>query len=260
VRPPTDAVRILGEGPDLLLIHGTAADKSSWNALARRLQHRFRIIAYDRRGTGAWPLAAEAEPPSIEDHATDAAEIVRDCAAGAAFVCGVSLGAVVALELMRRRADLVRGTVIFEPPLPSSDDLAMRRSAFLIEFERLVGEGRGEEAAELFQRRLLSDAFWERLPAATREKQRRGWRPIYCDLVANAAYRPRYEELGRIDIPIVLLDGHPRSAFEPSLRALAAALPRSCRKAIAAPSHRLAGRAWQDLAAVLIELAADSGS
>jgi pimeloyl-ACP methyl ester carboxylesterase len=213
------------------------------------LRDRVRVTTYDRRGTRGWPLAADAEPPSVEQHAADAADIIRDRAAGAAYVCGVSFGGAIGLELMRQQPDLVRGAALFEPPLVRRDGLAGLRSPFLMEFERLVCEGNGEQAA--------SDATWERMPAAKKEEARGSWQHIHCDLLANAAYRPRYGELGSIDIPVVLLHGgRSRTALEPSLRALAAALPSSRRKTIPSAAHRLDGQAWSELAAALIELMA----
>lgn len=257
MKPPHEAVQTVGEGPDLLLIHGTAADKTSWGALVRLLRGRARVTTYDRRGTRGWPLADDAQPPSVEEHAADAVDIIRDRVSGSAYVCGVSFGAAVGLELMRQQPHMVRGAALFEPPLVPRDDLAGLRSPFLIEFERLVGAGKGEQAAELFQRRLLSDARWERLSPAMKEEARRAWKHIHGDLLANSAYRPRYAELGNIDVPVLLLQGgRSRPALEPSLRALAAALSRSSRKTIPSAAHRLEGHAWFELAAALSELLA----
>ena len=260
MKPPADAIQTVGTGPDLLLIHGTATDKASWNILVQLLRDRFRITTYDRRFTRGWPQATDAAPCSVEEHAADAAEIIAERAAGSAFVCGISFGAVVALELMRRQPDLVRGAALFEPPVVPRDDLAGRPGTFLIEFERLVNEGHGEQGGELFQRRRLSDAKWERLPAAMKDNLRSNWQHIYADLAANAAYRPRYGELVGVDVPVLLLrGGRSGVAFEDSLRALGAALPRSNRRVMPAAAHHLEGQAWRELAAALTELADSAG-
>ncbi len=44
-------VQVLGDGPDLLLLHGTGASTHSVAALARRLAGRFRVIAPDLPAT-----------------------------------------------------------------------------------------------------------------------------------------------------------------------------------------------------------------
>lgn len=255
MKPPADAVETVGDGLDLLLIHGTAADRTSWRPVIRLLRERFRITSYDRRGAGRWPLAADAGLPSVEDHAADAADILLACTSGRAFVCAMSFGGAVALELMRQQPGSVRAAALFEPRLAPRDDLA-GRSPFLIEFERLVNDGRGEQAAEMFHRRLLSDAKWERLPESIKVPMRGAWRQIHGDLMANAAYQPRYGELGGIDVPVLLLRGeHTHSAFDPTLRALAAALPRGQQRIIPTASHHLDAKAWRELATVLIEMA-----
>jgi len=258
VKPPAHAVETVGDGPDLLLIHGTAADRTSWRPLVRLLRDCFRITTYDRRGAGCWLFATDAGLPSVEEHAADAADIVLDCTSGPAFVFAISFGGAVALELMRQQPGSVRGAALFEPRLAPRDDLAGHPNPFLIEFERLVNDGQGEQAAEMFHRRLLSDAKWERLPESIKAQMRGVWRQIHGDLMANAAYRPRYGELGDIDVPVLLLRGeHTHSTFEPTLRALAAALPRAQKRIVPAASHHLDAKGWRELATVLIEMAED---
>jgi pimeloyl-ACP methyl ester carboxylesterase len=252
MNPPPEAVQTLGDGPDLVLIHGTASDASSWGLLARILRDRVRVTAYDRRGTARWPLDAGAAPPSVTDHVADSADIIRGLRTGPAYVCGLSFGAVIALELTRRRRELVRGVVLFEPAIAAEDHLGSVPSAVFRQFDELVRQGKGPQAAEDFHRRVLSERGWALLPPEAKEQARRLWRQIHWDLLAGAAYRPRYSELKEIDVPVLLLHGaRSRPVFEASLRALDAALPRSERKLLEFAGHRLFGQAWPELAAVL---------
>ena len=41
-----------GDGPPLIIVHGGRRTANSWNAVARRLHHRFRVISVDIRGHG----------------------------------------------------------------------------------------------------------------------------------------------------------------------------------------------------------------
>ena len=41
-----------GDGPPLITIHGGRRTANSWNAVARRLHHGFRVISVDIRGHG----------------------------------------------------------------------------------------------------------------------------------------------------------------------------------------------------------------
>jgi pimeloyl-ACP methyl ester carboxylesterase len=42
-----------GEGPPLVLVHGTAADHGRWRPVLPALEERFTVYAVDRRGRGA---------------------------------------------------------------------------------------------------------------------------------------------------------------------------------------------------------------
>jgi pimeloyl-ACP methyl ester carboxylesterase len=41
-----------GEGPPLLLVHGTAADHNRWRPVLPALEERFTVYTVDRRGRG----------------------------------------------------------------------------------------------------------------------------------------------------------------------------------------------------------------
>jgi pimeloyl-ACP methyl ester carboxylesterase len=155
---------------------------------------------------------------------------------------------------MRQRPELVRGAVLFEPAVAADDHLPAVPAALLSEFERLVCEGKGPQAAERFHRRLLSDRGWNLLPADAKAQARSLWRQIHGDLAATAAYRPHYGELAHIDVPVLLLrGGRSRPVFEGSLHALDTALPHSQRKLIEKAGHWIVGQGWSELATALIE-------
>jgi pimeloyl-ACP methyl ester carboxylesterase len=41
-----------GEGPPLVLVHGSAVDDTTWNGVVPDLARDHRVITYDRRGYG----------------------------------------------------------------------------------------------------------------------------------------------------------------------------------------------------------------
>jgi pimeloyl-ACP methyl ester carboxylesterase len=49
------AYRTVGEGPPLVLVHGSATDLTTWDDVVDELSRNFRVIAYDRRGYGIVP-------------------------------------------------------------------------------------------------------------------------------------------------------------------------------------------------------------
>jgi pimeloyl-ACP methyl ester carboxylesterase len=106
-----------GEGPPVLLIHETAAVGLIWEPLATALSDRARAISYDRRGWGRSTAPDGYQRTTVEEQSEDAAALVERVAGDPVVVCGAGLGAVIALDLMLRRPDLVSGAMLIEPPL-----------------------------------------------------------------------------------------------------------------------------------------------
>jgi pimeloyl-ACP methyl ester carboxylesterase len=252
LRPPPDAVHTAGRGADVVFIHGAAGDKSSWRQLVALLRARVRATVYDRRGAGSWPMPEDEPPPLVGDHAEDAADLIRSLGTHPVHVCAVSFGAVVALELLKRRPELVRSAVLFEPALSGDDGIPSVPPDLAREVERLSGSGETERAAEYFHRRALGDAAWQRLPPAARKELTSRGEQIRRDLLANAAHRVGYDELRDVLTPVLLLQGgRSREVFERPLRTLHEALPRASRQRIERAAHVPFGDAWPEFAAAL---------
>lgn len=248
--PPDSAVETTGCGPDLVLVHGTAADGGSWGVLPRLLRDRVRVTAYHRRGTARWPV--DEAPQSVAEHVDDLADLIRHLGTGPVYLYGSSFGAAVVLDLCSARPGLARGAVLFEPSVAADDGAPPVAAAFLADFSRLLAAGKPEQAAERFQRRVLGEAAWRRLPAEAQQRARSLWPHIYGDLRANAAHRVRYAALQGIEVPVLLLEGGATGkAFDEPLTALAGALPRSRRRVLRSAGHQIGGPAWRELADTL---------
>jgi non-heme chloroperoxidase len=105
-------VGITGDGPTVLLIHGTAA--ALWGEVIERLALDHRVVEYDRRSFGG----SVAEPlADTRRHTRDAAVLLERLASGPAVVVGWSMGGVIALDLVCCRPELVSGVVVIEAPL-----------------------------------------------------------------------------------------------------------------------------------------------
>jgi pimeloyl-ACP methyl ester carboxylesterase len=232
----------------MLFLHGSAADSTTWSIqLAGSLREHFELVAYDRRLEG-----------SVADHAADAATLLSAQAPG--VVVGSSFGSVVALELIRTRPQLVRGAVLIEPPMPSSDDLAGAATAFVAEFDRRAAEQGGPAAAEFFLRFVLGDEAYDRMPRAFQERAMQKWQQIRADSAALLDYRPRYAELKSVKLPVLLVGGD-RSAtyFRATLDALLAALPDARLEIVAGAGHMLHAEASRRFAQLLMEFAEHVG-
>ncbi len=106
-----------GQGSPIVLIHDTAASGAVWEPLADALATRFRAIAYDRRGWGGSSEPDDYRRTTIEEQSEDAAAVIDGTTGEPSTVCGAGLGAVIALDLLLRRPELVSAAVLIEPTL-----------------------------------------------------------------------------------------------------------------------------------------------
>ncbi len=96
-----------GSGEPLLLIMGMAGHHQMWREdFLRLLEPHFDLVAYDHRGIGDSDRADG--PFSVADLADDAAGLIRAVGWPSAHVFGISLGGMIAQELVLRHPSLVR--------------------------------------------------------------------------------------------------------------------------------------------------------
>jgi pimeloyl-ACP methyl ester carboxylesterase len=141
--------------PLVALVHGTMDRGSGMAFVARRLDDRFRVLRYDRRGYGR--SLGLPGPMTVAQHVADLAALV---AGRPVVVFGHSFGGNVALGLASRHPDLVRAVVVYESPMSwepwwpqgSAGSLAVQAAA--------EGYDAGD-TAETFMRALVGDRIWE---------------------------------------------------------------------------------------------------
>ncbi|MBM4245321.1 MAG: alpha/beta fold hydrolase [Deltaproteobacteria bacterium] len=99
-----------GTGDPLLLIMGLAADSQAWMFQIPDFAKQFRVIAFDNRGVGR--SSKPAGPYSIHEMADEAAALLDVLEIQKAHVVGVSMGGMIAQELVLRHPERVRALVL----------------------------------------------------------------------------------------------------------------------------------------------------
>jgi pimeloyl-ACP methyl ester carboxylesterase len=100
-----------GTGPPLLLIMGMSGTLHHWGPeLLERLQRDFQAIVYDHRGVGQ--SSPTSEPFTIAQLGEDAAGLLNALEIESAHVMGISMGGMVAQELVLAHPELVRTLVL----------------------------------------------------------------------------------------------------------------------------------------------------
>lgn len=132
-----------GQGPPLLLVHGTTADHSRWDGIKAHLGQQFTVHAMDRRGRGE---STDAEEYDLQREAEDVAGVV-DRIGGRVAVLGHSYGAVCALEGALLTSGIDR-LVLYEPPIPTG--IPMYPTSLPDRMQSFIEEGQFEAAIEIF--------------------------------------------------------------------------------------------------------------
>jgi pimeloyl-ACP methyl ester carboxylesterase len=96
----------VGEGDPLLLIMGFGGDHLAWAMQMADFSARHRVIAFDNRGVGQ--TDAPDQPYSIRQMAGDALGLMDALGVDSAHVLGVSMGGMIAQELVLARPERVR--------------------------------------------------------------------------------------------------------------------------------------------------------
>ena len=106
---------VQGSGPALLLIPGGPQDAGVFSDLASHLADRFTVISYDPRGNSRSVVEGELTDQRVEEHADDAAILLRSLDLGPAHIFGTSGGGQIGFDLTARYPGLVRSFLAHEP-------------------------------------------------------------------------------------------------------------------------------------------------
>ena len=205
---------VLGEGPPLLVIHGTISDRGRWFSVRDELAGRFRLHLMDRRGRGL--SAAEVLPYTLEREGEDIQALIEGIGEPT-LVLSHSYGGTCALEAAESFDGIAR-LLVYEPAFALGDPV-FPRAALAEVIEALARDDR-EAAVTLFYRhaleldedtidRLRASPIWKaRLAAAD---------TLGREATAANAYRLDPERLATISRPDPLPARHRDRSAPPAL-------------------------------------------
>lgn len=189
--------------PPLLFIHGMCGSSRNWEDQMDRLSPHFTCVAYDRRGHSR--SDAGDEDQSVRTHAEDAAAIIEALGLRQPVIVGSSAGGAIAVELLHRHPDIVRGAVVIEPPLLDLEPGA--KQAILEELspvmEGALETGGPREAVDAFFQKVCTQ-YWSQADEAKKDHFRDNAPMLFATLEAlGATVTP--DDLAKIHHPVYVV-------------------------------------------------------
>lgn len=254
-----------GDGPPLLLIHGSASDRRTWVHQLDAFADRYRVTAYSRRYH--WPNEPIPEGTDyvFEKHVSDLEVVLRRLrredsgadAAGGVHLVGHSYGGFLGLVAAMRSPDLLASMVLVEPPVVTlfvSDPphplellrLLFTRPATALEILRFGIRGLGpataaakrgdmEEAMEVFGKAVMGDAYRDISEERLEQVRANTFR---AEFLGSGFPSVEPEEVRAVDISTLLVEGaESPGLFHQVVRRLEELLPDARSVEIAGTSH-----------------------
>lgn len=212
-------LRVSGNGPPLILLHGWTDSHRSWKPFLPDFEAQHTVYRWDARGHGGHPLKTNTEP-TAQRMARDLANLIEQHALSGATVIGHSMGALTLWQYFRDfgAKGIERAVIIDQSPkLVTGHDWhcgiygdfsAVRNQAFIDALEhdfaetvlRLVADGMNRPAAERY---AANDEGIALMRSRLRKLSARPLIDCWRSLTA-ADYR---DVLATIPIPVLLVYG-----------------------------------------------------
>jgi pimeloyl-ACP methyl ester carboxylesterase len=202
------------------MVHGAGSARWGFDLLRPHLEHRFTVVAADRRGRGD---SADADGYALEREFEDLGTVLRDFGP-APLLFGHSYGGLIAAAAATR-ADGLSGLVLYEPPMGG----VLGTPDWVDAVEALVAAGERERALRAFLHHIggYSDAEIDAMRGTPVWEARLAIVPtIVRELRAEHAYSLPVDALGGLAVPTLMLVGSESPEWaRRSTEAYAAAIP-----------------------------------
>lgn len=200
----------IGQGPAIVLVHGSPGMARNWETVARRLADRYRVLAPNLPGYGGSDPRPAGEPSTA--HAVVVVEAVIREVGGPVLLAGHSYGGNVALAIALRGQVPVVGLVLLEPVLVRVLP-AVGRDADYAEVKRVFDayleqvEGGDPEAVRIMIDYWFGPGAFDLLPDAV-QRFLVAHAPVNAvDVRSSFAETHSTAALGRLRVPVLVVFG-----------------------------------------------------
>ena len=208
-------VEVTGEGPDVVLWHSLLCDGGMWRAQAEALRERCRVINIDGPGHGR--SAPTRTPYTMDDCVRAALTVLDEVGAERPIWCGLSWGGMVGMRLAARHPERVRALVLMDTSAQAEDRKKIPSYKVMATISRTIGPPRflaGRIVPIMFGRPDAHPDAVERFVDHLLHMD-----PASLGHAVDAVIFERDDvsgELGRIDVPTLVMVGDRDTATPPS--------------------------------------------
>lgn len=228
---------LLGDGPDVVLLHPFPSSGRFWIPLSERLVSRYRLVIPDLRGLGATQPGDGVA--TMQRHAEDLRRLCDELKIGKAVFVGCSIGGYILFEAWRSFRERFRGLVLTNTKAEADDEVARANRLKAAEdvllrgpesfisatLPKLVGESTQRNRPDLFAaaRATTASSTAQGIAAVQR---------------GMAARLDSTRTLASIDIPTLVIAADEDPGITPSvMQALSRGIPNSRFHVIPAAGH-----------------------
>lgn len=193
----------------MLCIPGAGGDAGAFERLATALSNEFTVVTYDRRGNSRSPKPKGWSKTSADEQANDAVALLQALDLVPTVILSNSLGAIIALNLLIRYPQLVRGVVLNEPPMFSVLSNSQEVEASLqSSIQSAMAAGGLQSGMEAFLRLAIGSAVYDRLDPQIRERLLGNAETFFgMELGPVGHYVPDETELAAVKVQVLVLMG-----------------------------------------------------
>jgi pimeloyl-ACP methyl ester carboxylesterase len=214
-----------GDGPPLVLVHGTTADHTRWAPVLKYLEPHVTVHTMDRRGRGGSGDTTEYDVVREFEDVAVVVDAVAETSGSAVDLLGHSFGGFCAFGAATLTSKIHK-LVLYEGwPAPNPAALAIPR-ALQERMDALLAEGEHERALEAFFREIvrMPDHEFERYHALPAWQARIAAAHTITREDQGEPFDP--EEAKKITVPVLLMvGGDSPPAMQADYETVAAALP-----------------------------------
>jgi pimeloyl-ACP methyl ester carboxylesterase len=211
--------------PPLLLLHGFTGGKLDWTDVIGPLCGDRRVVAYDQRGHGDSPRAADASGYTFDHLVDDLAAVVDEHALAPFDLLGHSMGGIVAMRYAMTHTDKLRSLILMDTAAEPAGRIPREW------VDSVVGLARDKGMAAVGD--LFASFTAQQSPAPRPEVLDRGryklehMDPVAFEAFANElnAYPSILDDLAKLDLPVTVIVGANDTGLRAGADALAETIP-----------------------------------